>query len=106
MELYMEFYFTEFDFVDKGNFSLLMSLPQMKNFEFQFEFSPGKTYMLYKCHGETGFENNQKPSFHSGLASSCMVHELSVFQPARSQFFFPKHYRHEYNQLFVQRISI
>ena len=72
--------FTEFDIVEEGDVPLLMSLPQMRNLDFNLTYSrEGLLVLCTYWHEKNGLEDSHQYSSHSRLTRCCMVHEPSSF---------------------------
>ena len=96
---------TEFDIVEEGDVPVLMSLPQMRNFRFQFELTPGKAYL--SCARSGMRKKILKTAISSHLILDLQDVALYVSQvhfktpPVKS--FFSQHDHFEYSQIAVKQ---
>ena len=97
--------FTEFDIVEEGDVTLLMSLPQMRNLGFQFELTPDKAYLSCARIGMRKMVLKTAISTHLILNLQDVAWYMSQvnFKTPQVKSFFSKHDHYEYSQIAVQQ---
>ena len=97
--------FTEFDIVEEGYVPLLMSLPQMRNLGFQFEFTPEKAYSSCARIGIRKMVLKTAISTHLILDLQDVAWYMSQvhFKTPQVKSFFSQHDHFEYSQVAVNQ---
>ena len=97
--------FTEFDIVEEGDVPLLMSLPQMRNFRFQFELTPEKAYLSCARIGVRKMVLKTAMSTHLILDLQDIAWYMSQvhFKTPQVKSFFSQHDQFEYSQIAVKQ---
>ena len=97
--------FTEFDIVEEGDVPLLMSLPQMRNLGFQYEFTPEKAYLSCARIGMKKMVLKTAISTHLilGLEDVAWYTSQVHFKTPQVKSFFSQHDHFEYSQIAVKQ---